>query len=283
VLGTGVDGPYARQLPGWIVESIVRAFNSRVPAKSGLGRRRLPSTPIAVSGSTVPDRIATDPFGGRTVRANMFQATRIRSCRAHRAGRSGFVATGGAVVRDPAADRRCWANYSMHYFEWKPVSADYFGLFCKKLAERDRAPEPDSAAGCHVVAGTGRRSTVFDFSHRPKSANHRMLMRKALLRVAHNAYKTIQYREDITLAMGRAETAFGPAACPDEKRLAWARQLVAEMKGRKPQNLAPEIYATSRSICTSSRSGSLKPCQAMRVGKLGIVAIPVRGVPALTG
>ena len=277
VLGTGVDDQYARQLPGWIVESIVQAFNGRVPAKAGWAVADDREHTHCRQWIYRPDRIATDPFGGQTVRANMIPGYQDPD----RVGPTGPADPGLSLLAVQSLDGRpiaVVANYSMHYFEWKPVSADYFGLFCKKLAERIGSQNQVPPPVVMLSQGTAGDQQWFDFSQPAKSPTIDAYA-EGVAKVAHNAYKTIQYRDDITLAMAEQKLRLGRRV-PDEKRLAWARQLVAEMNGRKPQTW-PEIYAHEQIYLHEQPERELK-LQAVRVGELGIVAIPCE-VFALTG
>jgi hypothetical protein len=67
---------------------------------------------------------------------------------------------------------------------------------------------------------------------------------------------------------------------PDEARFAWAREVVAKMEGRKPANL-PEVYAHEQIYLHQEPVRELK-LQALRIGDLGIAAIPDE-VFAITG
>ena len=53
---------------------------------------------------------------------------------------------------------------------------------------------------------------------------------------------------ETTLVLGRR--------VPDEARLAWAREVVAAMKGRDLPRTLPEVYAKERSTCTTSPAAS---------------------------
>jgi hypothetical protein len=66
----------------------------------------------------------------------------------------------------------------------------------------------------------------------------------------------------------------------DDKRLAWAKKLVAEMKGRLPRTL-PEVYAYEQEYLHQRPQAELK-LQAIRIGDLGIAVIP-NEVFAITG
>jgi Concanavalin A-like lectin/glucanases superfamily len=68
---------------------------------------------------------------------------------------------------------------------------------------------------------------------------------------------------------------------PDEKRLAWARSVIAQMKGRDLPRSLPEVYAKEAISLHNEPRRELK-LQAIRVGDLGITAIP-NEVYAITG
>jgi hypothetical protein len=88
-----------------------------------------------------PDRIANDPFGNPTVRANMH------------AGRNWDDVTGESGPEDPdltlisiqdlkGKPLAILANFSMHYFAGvKAISSDYFGRFASNLVDMLDADE----------------------------------------------------------------------------------------------------------------------------------------------
>jgi hypothetical protein len=96
---------------------------------------------------------------------------------------------------------------------------------------------------------------------------------------AEAAFKKVEYRSDITLAMAEATLTL-ERRVPDKERLAWAEKLVAGMKDGKPKN-QPEVYAREAVFLHKEPKRELK-LQAIRIGELGIAAIP-NEVFALTG
>jgi Concanavalin A-like lectin/glucanases superfamily len=78
---------------------------------------------------------------------------------------------------------------------------------------------------------------------------------------------------ETTLALGRR--------VPDEKRLAWARSVVAQMKERDLPRSLPEVYAKEAIYLHDEPRRELK-LQAIRIGELGMTAIP-NEVYAITG
>ncbi|MGD0042095.1 MAG: hypothetical protein ABSE84_17110 [Isosphaeraceae bacterium] len=96
---------------------------------------------------------------------------------------------------------------------------------------------------------------------------------------AYQAYKAITYHDHVPLAM--AETTLTlRRRVPDADRLAWARSIVATMGDRVPRTI-PEVYTREAIHLHEEPQRALK-LQAIRVGELGIAAIP-NEVFALTG
>ena len=96
---------------------------------------------------------------------------------------------------------------------------------------------------------------------------------------AYQAYKAITYHDHVPLAM--AETTLTlRRRVPDAGRLAWARSIVATMGDRVPHTI-PEVYA-KEAIHLHEEPQRVLKLQAIRVGELGIAAIP-NEVFALTG
>jgi len=67
---------------------------------------------------------------------------------------------------------------------------------------------------------------------------------------------------------------------PNEQRLAWARKIAGGLNGRLPQTL-PEVYSLEQ-IYLHEKQGTELKIQALRIGDLGIAAIP-NEVFAITG
>src|SRR5437764_3247593 len=67
---------------------------------------------------------------------------------------------------------------------------------------------------------------------------------------------------------------------PDEKRLDWAKQVVAAMGDRLPKT-QPEVYAREQ-VYLHDRPQAQMLLQSIRIGDFGIVAMPCE-VYALTG
>jgi hypothetical protein len=163
----------------------------------------------------------------------------------------------------------------MHYFGSAPVSADYYGRFCDKLAAR---VAPSSGFVAVMSQGTSGDSHWMDYG-KPKTNTTLDQYAERVADVAFQAWKRVKYRRDATLAMAETTLTLGRRV-PDADRLAWAKKRVAAFGGKKPR-AQPDIYAREAVFLHDDSQRELK-LQAIRVGDIGLAAIPDE-VYALTG
>ena len=140
-LGTDPDPLYVPFLRQRLVEALIQAEKKLQPARVGWGVAKAEQFTALRRWVRRPDRLAEDPFGNPTVRANMHAATKPEDV----TGQSGpedpdlsmivFQATDGTPIAT-------LANFSMHYFSDKAISADYFGLFCDGLQQYVKQRHP---------------------------------------------------------------------------------------------------------------------------------------------
>lgn len=266
-LGTGVDEPYARRLPGWIATVIEQAAAGMSPVRVGWAVAEDPAHTHCRRWIHRPDKVDLDPFGERTVRAMMHPGYQNPDY----IGPAGPVDTGLSLLAVQSLDGRpvaVLANYSMHYFGGKPVSADYFGRFCEKLAKRIASSGREPVV--ILSQGTSGDLHWMDYSQ-PKKNLTIDAYAEQVAEVALNAYHGIRYQEHADLAMAERKLTLTRRVA-DEHRLAWARNTVASMAGAKPTTKA-QLYAQEQLLIHDQPRRELR-LQAIRIGDLGITAIP---------
>ena len=150
-LGTPPDADYAATLPPLIAESIERAVKNLEPARVGWAAVDDHEHTYCRRWIRRPDKLIEDPFGRKTVRANMHPGHQNPDAIAP----SGPVDPALTVLSVQSRDGRpiaVLANYSMHYYGASPVSADYYGRFAAALARRigaeDKAGRRHSSGSC---------------------------------------------------------------------------------------------------------------------------------------
>ncbi|HQX49109.1 MAG TPA: neutral/alkaline non-lysosomal ceramidase N-terminal domain-containing protein [Planctomycetaceae bacterium] len=269
-LGSRTDPEYAQFLPGQIVRSIVQANEKLVPAQFGW----------AVTGDDQhnhcrrwifrSDRMTmADPFGQHNVRAHMHPGYQSPN----HIGPSGPADTDFTLLsvrtlnEEPIA---VLANYAMHYYGSPLVSGDVCGRFGFKFAELIGVANQQPGFVGILSQGTSGDGMWMDYSQPPKP-NDLDAYTKALAEVALRAYKSIHHRSDITLAMAETMLKLNRRV-PDESRLKWAQDLVAEVGDRLPRGWS-EVYAFEQLHLHEDPTAELK-LQAIRIGDFGITAIP---------
>lgn len=283
-LGTDVDPNYRPYLRLKLADAIEQAQANLQPAQVGYGV--LPAADFTAIRRWIrrPDRIAEDPFGNPTVRANMHAARTPEDV----VGPSGPEDPDLSLISFQSLDGHpiaVLANFSMHYFSGqRPVAADYFGLFSEGLQQRvtreDRGKRPPVVGiMSHGCSGdiwrkdyTGQTPPEFDTMDIQQYSER-------LLDVAMEAYDQIQYAADADLQM--AETRLKMQyRVPDKQRLHWAKQVVDAM-GDGPPKTTEQVYAREQILLDQWQSTEVV-VQAIRIGDIAIATTP-NETYALTG
>lgn len=217
-LGCPADPAYVALLPGRIAEAITRAAANLAPARLGWGTIDDDQHTFCRRWIRRPDRMLDDPFGNRTVRANMHPGHVNPDAIAP----SGPVDPALTVLSVQSAEGRpiaVLANYSQHYFGSPPVSADYYGKFAAALARRIGAPQGSPLFVGIMSQGTSGDQMWMDYG-RPKNDPGIDRYADEVAQSAHRAYKAITgYHDHVPLAM--AETTLTlRRRVPDADRLA---------------------------------------------------------------
>ena len=284
-LGCPADENYVQTLPGLIAESVERAVRNLEPARIGWSSIDDHEHTFCRRFIRRPDKMLDDPFGQRTVRANMHPGYQSPDG----IGPAGPVDPELIVLSVQSRSGRpiaVLANYSMHYFGAEPVSADYFGRFAAALATRLNAQAVEPPFVGIMSQGTSGDQMWMDYSASKKDPGLDAYARD-VARVAHQAYQSIAYHDWVPLAMAETKLTLARRT-PDPKRLAWATEIVDRMQAQAKTNdkasvpqSQPQVYAKEAIYLHEEPQRELK-LQAIRIGGLGITAIP-NEVFAITG
>ena len=276
-LGSRVDPRYRAFLPGKLVEAIVAANAGLQPAKAAWGRVDAAEFTACRRWSFLKGNELADPFGNKTVRANMHPG----HDNANAVGPTGPADPWLSFLSVQTADGSplsVLANFSMHYFGGHPgVSADYAGLFSERLAKR-LAPDDTAFVGI-MSQGTSGDSWWGDYSRDKRRVWSMQEYTGQLVDLVAKRLAKLKHSEEVPLGMAEARPEFFRRT-PDDDRLKWARDMLAKMDGQRPRN-RPEVYA-EQAVWIHENPVEEVPLQAIRVGGLGITAIPCE-VYALTG
>ena len=281
-LGTDPDPNYVPFLREKIVEAIVEAQAALEPAQIGFAKTNAADYTALRRWIRRPDRVAEDPFGNKTVRANMHAGANWDDV----TGESGPEDPDLSLISIQARDGRPIAvigNFSMHYFGDRDLSADYFGRFSEGLKQR-LAPETASGKSAFVgLMSAGCSGDIYRVDYKipaDKRPNPTIdEYTNGLLDLATAAIKQIQHRADVDLAMAEHRMTLDYRV-PNAQTLEWARRIVTEMGDRLPET-QPEIYAREQ-IFLHEKQRTEVVVQAWRVGDIAIATTPTETY-AITG
>ncbi len=268
-LGTDADPNYVPFLRDKLAEVIAAAQAGLQPARIGFAKAQAPESTALRQWIRRPDRIDTDPFGNKTVRANMH------------AGANWDDAVGEAGPEDPELSLisvqtrdgkplAVLANFSMHYFSDVDISADYFGLFAEGLKQRIAPDGSFVGIMSHGCSGDIWRR---DYT-KPEIWDPALTIdayTNGLLEIATNALKGIQYRDDVAIAMAEKRMTL-KYRVPNKQLLEWSQRIVKDMGDRLPTT-TEEVYAREQILLHEAQQTEIV-VQALRVGDIGIATTP---------
>jgi hypothetical protein len=275
-LGARIDDNYAAFLPGKIAEAITTAAGKLEPARVGWGSVDAWELTNCRRWIRRPDRMLTDPFGLVSVRAHMHPGYESPDV----TGPSGPIDPELSLLSIQTRAGRplaVFANFSMHYFGATPLSADYFGRFSAGLGRLIGADESAGFVGI-MSQGTSGDLHWMDYS-KPNQKPTLDQYSDAVLARAAAVYQTINYQDSGAIVMAEARLRLRRRVA-DAERLAWAREVAGPIGERAAANQR-EVYALEQLIIAAEPERELK-LQAVRIGELGITAIP-NEVYAITG
>ena len=154
----------------------------------------------------------------------------------------------------------------------------YYGRFVRAITKRIGADELEPPFVAAMSQGTSGDQMYMDYS-KPNPELDIDSYADAVAEVAFRAYGKIEYHDWVPLAMAERKLMLRRRV-PDEKRLAWANGVVQQMGDRPPRD-REEIFAREQIYLHQDPTAALK-LQALRIGDLGITAIPCE-VYGITG
>ena len=280
-LGSDCDQPYAKFLPGKIAEGIAKARKNLAPARIGWAVGKDPKNVFCRNFVMKPGTAATSPFTG-TANDQVQMNPGYQNPNAIR--RTGPADTDVSVlsVQTPAGQPiALLGNYSTHYAGAPGLSADYFGVFCRRIGQLLGAEKTTPPFVGLMTNGTSGDANCCDFVNPPRKFDH-FTVGEDVAQAAYAAYKTIHYYDWAPLAMEEKLLTLG-VRMPGQEEVAKAKEFLAQYKGRKPQTV-PEVYARETVLLSELPATRELKLQAIRIGGLGIAAMPaeVFGITGLT-
>ncbi|MEX2215622.1 MAG: hypothetical protein WD768_15930 [Phycisphaeraceae bacterium] len=292
------DETYRKLLTERIALAVEKAHANLEPAKVGWAVGSDPMQVfnrrwLAKEGTLLPD-----PFGNARDKVKMNPGLGNPSV-----GQSiGIIDPDVSLLSVQATDGRpiaLLANYSLHYVGGQPgdqVSGDYFAQFAKRVGELIEEGQGQRAKGQGTESnppsairnpqsflaimsnGTSGDINNVDFSQRIRPARKPgeqiVIVAESVAQAAYKAYTKIAYHDWIPLKVAEKEIELGVRK-PTDEDVTQAKQWLEEAKAQGPVlKSLTHIYARETVLLAEYPEKVKAKIQAMRIGELGICAIP---------
>jgi hypothetical protein len=271
VLGSGQNEDYMAYLPGRIAEGIAAARNNLTPARIGWAVGKDPKNVFCRRFLMKPGTAATCPFtGAENDQAQMNPGYQNPNAiqRTGEADPDVSVLSVQTLAGQPIA---ILGNYSTHYAGAPNLSADYFGVFAGRIGELAGAADAEPPFVGIMTNGTSGDANCCDFVN-PRREFTYLTVGEDVAQAAFAAYRTIDYFDWVPLVMKESRITLG-VRMPGADEVAEAKKSFPEMDSRPPSTL-PEVYARETVILAGMPATRELKLQALRIGRLGITAIP---------
>ncbi len=279
-LGTDADPAYEIFLTKKLVEAILAPLQNMKPAQIGWGEIDAGDYTALRRWVIHPKFIREDPFGNPTVRATMHAATNWD----HVIGPSGPEDPMLSVISVQTSDGKplaLLANFSMHYFGDKDISADYFGLFSNGI--QDHLDPSKTGFVAMMSHGCSRDIWRHDYEKSPKRGEGELTLEQyseEMVALGLKAIENITYERPESIAMAEARMTLS-YRLPDRQLLEWSQRVVEELGENLPKT-QPEVYAREQILLDEKRETEIV-VQGLRLGKNITIATTPCETYALTG
>ncbi len=277
-LGTDPDEAYREFLIGKIAESIGQAQKNLAPAQIGWAVGSLPGVPQSRRWIARPDRIKEDPFGEMTTRATMHPGYRNPDWEEPSGPMNPDVPV-VAVRRPGGAPLALLANFSTHYVGAQALSADYFGVFARRIGELIGAGQGGGALVGMLSNGVSGDAYLRDYSRKEPEKFDKESIAETVAQEAAAAYRRIAWNDWLPLAV--VEDDLELAVRPP--KLEWGKAVMAKIEAEgRPLKSLTDFYAREQLLLAEKPPTRKLKLEVVRIGTLAMVGIPCE-VYAITG
>lgn len=277
IFQSDADPDYQRFLTGRIADAVQCAVNNLAPARIGWGVGRVTDQVFNRRWRMKPGAIAPNPFGVTNDLVKMNPPVESPNL-LEPAGPTDPELSVLSVQTSDGRPLALLANYSLHYVgtsRGNDISADYFGAFCDRIQQLLGADRQDPPFVALLSNGTSGDVNNINFRQKaPSRKPHEQIEHVAEV-VAAEAFRVcqaIRYRDTVPLSVAQTELRLGVRK-PDAAELARARDILGNAAGRELRGL-DEVFARETTLMNDFPSDVSIVLQTLRVGELGIVAIP---------
>jgi hypothetical protein len=277
-LGTEPDLRYRRFLPGKIAEGIAAAQKNLAPAEVGWAVGSLPGVPQSRRWISRPDTVKEDPFGQKTTRATMHPGYRNPDWEEPSGPMNPDVPV-IAVRRPGGRPIAVLSNFAIHYVGAPALSADYFGVFARRIGDLVGAGETCPPFVGMLSNGVSGDAYLNDYSRKEPDRFNVNSIAELVAQEAAAAYRKIRWHDWLPLAVVQSDLEL--AVRPP--KLDWAKPIMREIeKEGRPFKSLSDFYAREQLLLAQMPPTRHLRLEVVRIGTLAMVGIPCE-VFAITG
>lgn len=277
-LGTDPDERYVAFLPEKIAEGIERAVKNLAPAQIGWAVGALPGVPQSRRWIARPDKIKEDPFGQPTTRATMHPGYRNPDWEEPSGPMNPDVPV-IAVRRPGGRPIALLSNFSIHYVGAAALSADYFGVFARRIGELIGAGEGDPPFVGMLSNGVSGDAYLKDYSRKEPEKFDMNSIGELVAQEAAAAYRRIQWKDWEPLAVAESDLPLNVRPA----RVEWAKPIMDQIaKEKRPLKSLTDFYAREQLLLAKMPATRTLRLEVVRIGTLAMAGIPCE-VYGITG
>ena len=284
-LGSPPDADYIAWLPLKIVEGVAAAIKNLAPAKVGWAVGSDVNNVFCRRFLMKEGTATTNPFGGKQNDRAMMNPGHANTNKIARTGPVDPAVSVLSIVSPEGKPIAVFANYSTHYagVPGEVLSADYFGVFAQrikeKIAEKIGAGNvSDSFVGI-MSNGTSGDANCIDFLNPNRKFDYKSVG-EDVAQAAMDVWPNIQYFDWAPLRMVEKRVSIRNRV-PTPKEVQAAKEHIAALPNGEIKTVT-DVYAHSTVMMEDWPKTSEIPLQAIRIGELGITALPCE-VYGITG
>lgn len=270
---TDPDLDYAQFMVAQIAKGIAQAQQDLRPARIGWAMGKDEKNVFCRRYLMKPGTAATNPFSGTENDQAQMNPGHDNPNKIRRTGTADPEVAVLSVQSRDGQPIALLSNYSTHYVGSPPISADYFAVFCDKIAEKIGARNVSPPFVAMLSNGTSGDANCLDFDSPEPRKFDRFTVAEDVAQAAFEAYRTIRYYDWVPLAIDERLLTLG-VRLPSEEEVTKAKAVVAELPDGKPRNLV-ESYARETVLLSQMPPTRELKLQALRIGELGITALPL--------
>jgi neutral ceramidase len=271
-----IDRWYADFVVLRIADAIRRAAAQMVPARIGFGSLAKPEHVFNRRWKIRPSDAPPNPFGDTSdiVVTNPAATQKVLEP-------AGPVDPELSVLSVQHTDGRplaVLANYGLHYvggYSAGSVSADYFAVFAERLGQLlggEAGDTPFVGMMSNGASGDVNNVNRGQAPERSRPWQKMQAVAEDIAQAAARLCRQVQHLDSVSLAVATRELKLSIRR-PDESRLRWARKVVEGIQDREKLT-RPQVYADEAIALAELPERISVPLQAIRIGDLGIAAVP---------